>query len=73
MPTSLLYRSMVPTVAVVGCYLLAYGWLIQHFFAPTSYAAMFVGAALAVPLFVPIAYALFEKHEIAIIRRILPF
>jgi O-antigen/teichoic acid export membrane protein len=73
MPSSQLYRSMVPAVLVIGTYLLGYGWLVQHYFAPTSFLAMLMGAALAVPLFIPIAYFLFEKHEIAIIRRILPF
>lgn len=73
MPTALLYRSMAPAVVATGLYLLGYGWMVQHFFAPTSFPAMMIGAALAVPAFVPIAYFLFEKHEIAIIRRVLPF
>jgi O-antigen/teichoic acid export membrane protein len=73
MASSQLYRSMVPTVVLTVIYLTAYGWIVSHWFAPTSYPGMFLGAALAVPAFLPLAYVLFEKHEIAIIRRILPF
>jgi len=73
MRSSLLYRSMVPAILITGTYLLVYGWAVNHYFAPDSYPGMLLGAALAVPLFVPIVYFLFEKNEIAIIRRILPF
>jgi len=73
MRSSLLYNSMAPAAISTVAYLLAYGWLVNHYFAPVSYPGMLLGAALAVPLFLPIAYFQFQKNELAIIRRILPF
>jgi O-antigen/teichoic acid export membrane protein len=72
MSSLLLYRSMIPTVLAIGAYLVAYGFFVHHYFELTSFPSIILAGALGVPLFVPIAYFLFEKHEIAIIRRILP-
>jgi hypothetical protein len=73
MRSSTLYLSMAPSAIFTGAYLMAYGWLVNHYFAPVSYPGMMLGAALALPLFLPIAYFQFQKNELAIIRRILPF
>jgi O-antigen/teichoic acid export membrane protein len=72
MSSALLYRSMLPTVLALGGYLMVYGFVVHHYFELEGFPSIILAGALAVPLFLPIAYFLFEKHEIAIIRRILP-
>lgn len=70
--TSVLYKSMLPAVLATGAYLLLYAWIIERYFAPESYPGIFAAGLLAVPAYLPIAYLLFDKHEIQILKRILP-
>lgn len=70
--TALLYRSMLPAVLATSAYLVVYGWFVSRYLAPTSYPGILGAGLLAVPLYLPIAYWLFDKQEIEIVRRLLP-
>jgi O-antigen/teichoic acid export membrane protein len=72
MKTALLYRSMIPAVLATGLYLLAYGWILARYFAPATFPGIFAAGLLAIPLYLPIAFLMFEKHEVAILLRTLP-
>jgi O-antigen/teichoic acid export membrane protein len=72
MKASLLYKSMLPAVFATSSYLLAYGWIVNHFFAPTTFTGIFTAGFLAVPLYLPIAFLMFERHEVEILLRTLP-
>jgi O-antigen/teichoic acid export membrane protein len=72
MKTALLYKSMLPAVGATSLYLLAYAWIVDRYFAPTTFTGIFAAGLLAIPLYLPIAFLMFEKHEIDILLRTLP-
>src|SRR5262249_5691964 len=69
----LVYTAMVPGALIIAAYLLLYGWFVGQYLPLGSYLDIVLAGFLALPLYVVIAYFLFEPREVQIIRRMLPF
>jgi O-antigen/teichoic acid export membrane protein len=72
MKVAVLYKAIMTAVIATALYLIAYGWIVNRYFAPTTFSGIFVAGFLAIPLYLPIAFLMFERYEISILLRALP-
>jgi O-antigen/teichoic acid export membrane protein len=70
---SLFYGAIAPIVLMTVTYLGAYGFIAHEYLIHDSYLSILVVGALAVPLYLALAYRFFfDRSEIALLKQMLP-